>query len=128
MIVDRILDRKDGKPYSAHDFYMDCLGYGRIGDDITRAMDFGTEEEVKRALCKYVVENEYNPLICDYICRINWLGKTDPVIEEAAALAFNAACRAREAEVELDKKLAEATERSETTGGSEINKNDFIKE
>ena len=79
MIVDRILDRKDNyeefgqDDYKPHDFYFDVFVYGRIGDDITRAMDFGTEEDVKRALCDYVIRNEYNPDICNYINSVNWL-------------------------------------------------------
>lgn len=73
MIIDVILDRKDGVPYSPHNFYFDVLRYGRIGDNITRALDAGTENDVKRALCEYVHDNEYNPAICDYINSVNWL-------------------------------------------------------
>lgn len=112
MIVDLILDRKDSREYNAHDFYMDCMRYGRVGDDITRAMDGGTEEDVKRALCAYIAKNEYNPLLRDYICRINWLGKTEPYIEEAAALAFDAACKSQEIEASLEERLVDAQARS----------------
>ena len=78
MIIDLILDRKDDEKegfffYNAHDFYYDVMGYGEIGDDITRAMDCGTEEDVKKALCEYVIHNEYNPAICDYINSVNWI-------------------------------------------------------
>lgn len=79
MIIDRILDRKDNAEfdgvdsYKPHDFYFDVLYYGRIGDNITRAMDYGTENDVKKALCDYVISNEYNPNICDYINSVNWL-------------------------------------------------------
>ena len=96
MIIDLILDRKDfeeferknGCPimipvgsidnlepyhYSARKFYGDCMGYGSIGDDITRALDYGTEEQVKQALCKYIIDNEYNPKLCDYINSVDWL-------------------------------------------------------
>jgi hypothetical protein len=79
MIIDRILDRKDNEKdygfdgYVPHDFYFDVLAYGRIGDHITRAMDCGTEEDVKKALCDYVINNEYNPDICNYINSVNWL-------------------------------------------------------
>lgn len=102
MIVDLILDRKDSRKYNAHDFYMDCMGYGRIAHDITRAMDGGTEDDVKAALCKYISDNEYNPLLCSYICRLDWLCKSDPIIEEAAAAAFDEACKRREVEDVLD--------------------------
>lgn len=53
MIIDLILDRKDNEQfdgvdtYKAHDFYFSCMRYGSIADKITRAMDEGTEEEVK---------------------------------------------------------------------------------
>lgn len=97
MIIDRILDRKDGLEYNPGQFYRDCLAYGRVGDDITRAMDGGTEEDVKRSLCQYIRENEYNPLLIDYINRINWIGETDLAVELAAAKAFDKACDIREA-------------------------------
>lgn len=77
MIIDEILDRKEGSAYSAHDFYMYCMKssaiFGGIGDKITRALDYGTENDIKRALCDYVLKNGYNPKICDYINSVNWL-------------------------------------------------------
>lgn len=93
MIIDCILDRKDNESYLAQGithfrlpngklepiaydpgaFYHDVRDYGEIGDDITRAMDYGTEQDVKAALCEYVLQNEYNPAICDYIASRNWL-------------------------------------------------------
>lgn len=73
MIIDLILDRKDGDPYVDRKFYFDVLGYGEIGDDITRAMDYGTERDVKKALCDYIDNNEYNPAIKNYIHSVNWL-------------------------------------------------------
>ena len=87
MIIDLILDRyeqdiaynsgaKKIGPYDPGDFYWGCMNYGRIGDSITRAMDSGTENDVKAALCEYVVNNEYNPAICGYIHSVNWLSNT----------------------------------------------------
>ena len=77
MIIDLILDRKDGEAfgerYNASQFYRDCVCYGSIGWDITRAMDYGTEKDVRRELCNYVTDNEYNPDICKYINSRNWL-------------------------------------------------------
>ena len=77
MIIDRILDRYDGEPdgavYSPEDFYRDMVLYGEIGEDIARAMDFGTEEDVRRELCEYITANEYNPEICEYINSRRWL-------------------------------------------------------
>lgn len=83
MIIDLILDRKDeltstGKDtYSAHRFYFDCLSYNRcfegIADKITKAMDYGTEQDVKKALCEYVVENGYNNSVCEFVDSVCWI-------------------------------------------------------
>lgn len=79
MIIDRILDRKDNEHYDGYDsynakqFYLDVLAYGKIGDSITKAMDYGDEKDVKSALCRYIIDNKYNPEICNYICSKNWL-------------------------------------------------------
>lgn len=75
MIIDKILDRKDGEKYKAHAFYIQCLMYGDVGDGyrISAVMDYGEEEDVKQALCNYVLRNEYNPKICDYIRSVKWL-------------------------------------------------------
>jgi hypothetical protein len=77
MIIDLILDRYDDErrgdfDYNAHDFYIAAMGYGRIGDEITRAMDGGTEADTKNALCAYIDNNDYNPRIKDYINARVW--------------------------------------------------------
>ena len=82
MIIDKILDRYDAEKYgdfeyNAHDFYFDIFDYGRIGHGITRAMDGGTEDDTRRALCEYVTRNEYNPRICDYINARVWNENTN---------------------------------------------------
>ena len=91
MIVDVILDRKDDEAemaqgythkqyfngdivplaYDPHKFYVRMMEYE--ADDITRAMDSRTEDDVKKALCDYITRNDYNPAICDYIRSRNWL-------------------------------------------------------
>ena len=79
MIIDLILDRKDNEEYcnrdyyKANDFYTEVMCYGEIGYDIARAMDYGTNEDVRQALCKYIYDNEYNPSICYYINKKQWL-------------------------------------------------------
>lgn len=82
MIIDLILDRKDNlqygiKSYNAHDFYTDCMSYNGIfngiADGITRAMDGGTEADVKNELCRYITNNDYNPGICNFIKSVSWL-------------------------------------------------------
>ena len=83
MIVDRILDRKgfeeDGVMdyYNPREFYYDMMAYGGYGDDIARAMDYGTEDDVKRELCKYIDRNNYNPQIKDYINSVDWIGEEE---------------------------------------------------
>ena len=77
MIIDLILDRKDGQKYNAREFYCDVAEYGDIWPNlahpITRALDGGTEEDVKRALCDYVIKCGYLPEICAYINSVSWL-------------------------------------------------------
>ena len=73
MIIDRILDRKDGQRYSAREFYWDCAGYGKVGDYICYCMDELEEIDVKAAICKYIIDNEYNPDICGYVWSVDWL-------------------------------------------------------
>ena len=73
MIIDLILDRREGTPYEPKTFYNSCMNYGNIADEITRAMDIGTEEDIKVALCAYIDKQEYNPEIKNYINSVNWL-------------------------------------------------------
>lgn len=74
MIIDLILDRKDGEPYNPREFYFSVMEYGGMfAERITRAMDEGTERDVKYQLCRYVLQCLYNEAICDYIESVNWL-------------------------------------------------------
>lgn len=77
MIIDLILDRKDGFEYDPKDFYNDVMHYESESSDndhsISRAMDSGTEADVKKALCDYVKDNGYNLDICKYINSVKWL-------------------------------------------------------
>ena len=60
-------------PYNPRDFYMNVMAYGGYhAEQITRAMDYGTEEDVRKALCNYIM-GEYNPEICNYINSVQWL-------------------------------------------------------
>lgn len=59
MIIDSILDRKNGRHYSAHDFYNEVRKYERLGvwthgEDISIAMDYGDNKDVQRVLCQYI--------------------------------------------------------------------------
>ena len=73
MIIDIILDRKDGKTYDAKKFYDDISEYGNTGWGITSALDGGTNEDVQNALCDYVLAYGYNESICDYIRSLEWV-------------------------------------------------------
>lgn len=73
MIIDCILDRYEGNDYNPREFYFDMLEYGSSGIDISRAMDFGNEEDVREQLCRYVDCNKYNGKIKDFINKAKWL-------------------------------------------------------
>lgn len=73
MVIDLILDRKDGKEYNPEEFYKGVRDYGQIGWDITEAMDEGEEKDVKRTLKNYIIDNEYNDKIAEYIDTVDWL-------------------------------------------------------
>lgn len=110
MIVDMILDRKDGTPYNARDFYQYCLGYmDGLGDEITRAMDGSTNEQVQEALCQYIMKQEYNEAICEYIRSKNWIedDKLNPMCER---------CKARSEADEKDGRICQGTTEMVWTG------------
>lgn len=77
MIIDLILDRKDGGHYDAGKFYFGVMDYRNtfptLSDPITLAMDYGTEEDVRKELCLYIDKCHYNAEIKDYINSVNWL-------------------------------------------------------
>ena len=83
MIIDLILDRKDHEEwfgedlYSALDFYHEVCRYSGSAmgafDYISLAMDYGTEKDVRKALCRYIDDNEYDEKIKDYINSRDWL-------------------------------------------------------
>lgn len=61
-------------PYNPKNFYNKVLEYGGdFADIITYAMDYFGETMVQKALCEYIIGNNYNPEICDYINSVNWL-------------------------------------------------------
>ena len=81
MIIDLILDRKDGErygePYDAKEFYDKVTEYIRtfpeLAVPIARAMDSGTNEDVQTALCNYIDFCDYNESIKDYIRSRTWV-------------------------------------------------------
>lgn len=76
MIIDSILDRRNGSAYDPKAFYDYVSGWNGMNseyEEIARALDCGEEEDVKRLLCEYIRNNEYNPALCDYVRSVKWL-------------------------------------------------------
>lgn len=65
MIIDKILDRKEGWGYSAKEFYEYCNSQ-EVGWPIARAMDEGTNFEVCCEILQYLVNNRYVPELVKY--------------------------------------------------------------
>ena len=76
MIIDLIIDRKEGTEYNPTKFYQEVRQYEdffELDPDISMAMDYGTEYDVRKALFKYIDENDYNANLKFYISKVNWL-------------------------------------------------------
>ena len=77
MIIDLILDRKDGEKYNAKEFYNSVMQYSEIWPDmclpIAQALDGGTNSDVQRELCKYIDKQGYNPAIKNWINSVEWV-------------------------------------------------------
>lgn len=75
MIIDVILDRKDGVEYDAREAskYMYDEAVIFEFDYLVRALDSGTNKDVQDALCKYIDKNDYNPDLKDYIRSQIWV-------------------------------------------------------
>lgn len=75
MIIDVILDRKDGANYSPLLIlaYTDNRVYGNDFEYILHAFQDLNEDKVKEALKRYIDVQEYNPEIKEYIDSVDWL-------------------------------------------------------
>lgn len=75
MIIDAILDRKDGLPYNEEEtlkyIYDESLMFGF--DYIGQALDYGDNAAVQDALAKYIIDNNYNPDLVEYVKSQIWL-------------------------------------------------------
>ena len=85
MIIDAILDRKDNEQngdfnYDPREFYHYVNQWAADGMKdairIAHAMDELEEADVRDALCLYIIHNEYNLQIIDYVISRVWLTKT----------------------------------------------------
>lgn len=78
MLIDAILDRRDDRNdgiynYNPKRFYDYINGFGiESYDRVAHAMDEGTEEDVKKALCDYI-DTEYPAHIKDFVNSVDWL-------------------------------------------------------
>lgn len=77
MVIDLILNRKDGNKYNARTFYNDVMEYSRtfpdIATPIASALDCGNETDVRKQLTLYIVQQDHNIDIVQYINSVNWL-------------------------------------------------------
>jgi hypothetical protein len=74
MIIDLILDRKDGKEYKMKEFYNRVSEYGN--DDLASALDSGLNQDIEYELIKYTIDNGYDDIdgnICNFIRKEKWL-------------------------------------------------------
>jgi hypothetical protein len=78
MLIDAILDRKYEREngifrYDPRELYNYINGWaGNIYDSVVHAMEEGTEEDVKKALCDYI-DTEYPAHIKDFVNSVDWL-------------------------------------------------------
>ncbi len=83
MIIDVILDRREGTPYCEsaearsepglwclRDLYEYAQFFGFA--ELERAIDCGSDADVKRELCRYIDDNGYNPEIKDFVNSVKW--------------------------------------------------------
>lgn len=77
MLIDLILDRRDGVSYSPSEFEEEVKEYCETFPSyipVYNALINGSEDEVKDELCRYI-DDEWNGsrVIKDYINNVNWL-------------------------------------------------------
>ena len=75
MIIDAILDRKDGMMYSSANFISYCqseIDVMGLDYKFPSYINNGDEEKAKKDLCRYIDEQNYNPEIKTYIGSVEW--------------------------------------------------------
>lgn len=75
MIIDYILSRYEKGTYNSQSFHNYLENRCVVGnpDEVLSAIDSKNEAEVKASLCRYLIDNEYNPRIIDYVLSVDWL-------------------------------------------------------
>jgi len=73
MIIDLILNRREGDAFNSKQFYKDVINYGEIGREIADAIAAKQETRIKRALSDYVKDQDYNLDIIEYVKSVKWI-------------------------------------------------------
>ena len=74
MIIDEILNRKDGADYTAESMryiYDEATTFGYT--ELARALDGGDNSDIVRELCAYIDDNGYRKTIKEYVRGQNWI-------------------------------------------------------
>lgn len=90
MIIDVILDRKDGAiKYTAATHLKAIYDYATDSgmNDIAAAVDGGTEDDIKAALMRYITMCGYPAALLDYIAGVHWTDEA-PAATAAEKLAI----------------------------------------
>ena len=88
MIIDIILDRKDGAiKYTAATHLKAIYDYATDAgmSDIARALDSGNEADVRAALMRYIKVCGYPTALLDYIASVRWTSEDDAPTAAAVA-------------------------------------------
>lgn len=78
MIIDEILDRKEGKRFVPDEFKRYVLeesaifGFKYFAEAYIKSNDIDKEYAVKCAIIKYIVENHYNINLIHFVLKVNW--------------------------------------------------------
>ena len=98
MIIDIILDRKDGAiSYNANKHLKAIYDYATDAGmtELATAVDGGTEDDVKAALMRFISESGYPTALLDFISSARWTDDATAVAAEKLALVRKVATRLR---------------------------------
>jgi len=73
MIIDLILDRRDGHKIDLRDLYDNAVDFEFW--KLANAIDNGENEDIQRELCNYIDDNGYPQEIKGFINKTDWLTK-----------------------------------------------------
>lgn len=76
MLIDQILDRRDGCRYSAKELYYYCMeSINPHCQAVSAALDSNDDEAVKRALISYLLYGLYPLDIINFVLSVKWTDK-----------------------------------------------------